>query len=355
MTVCIFGNYIADYPRIQVIKKSLLENDVKVIECQTREIGMAKFFNLYRSHKKIKNDYDVMLVGMGGYTIVWLAKLLTRKRVVFDAFVSQYLTNIEDRKKASAGSIKALYYALLDKYSCAIADMVLLDTQAQIDYFVEKYNLPRKKFVRLFVSCNNDVFKPVLPKKSETSGVLKVHWHGHIVPFHGLEVVVRAAALLREHNDIKFNITTRFDSKYEKYKALADTLGLNNVTFLPESSYAGLAQAINDADICLGVFAETKKASLVIPNKIFEAIACAKPVITSRQKVLYELFTDGITIVLCEPNNYNDLAEKILQIKSNTHLMKAVGEQAYNLYNTVLTPKILGAEFSRALRNLLSS
>ena len=64
-------------------------------------------------------------------------------------------------------------------------------------------------------------------------------------------------------------------------------------TCLYQTSYQGLAQAINQADICLGIFGNNLKAQLVIPNKIYEAIACGKLVVTANQPAIDEIFQDG--------------------------------------------------------------
>src|SRR3989338_8351410 len=144
MTICFFGNYIPDYPRIQVLKKGLEKNGVKVIECHTRKTGLAKYIELWRQHRKIKNQYDVLLVTMGAYTLVPFAKFLTTKKVIFDAFVSLKLTH-EDRGSSGGG--------FWDKFGCKVADKVLLDTNTQIDYFVQNYGLKRDKFIRVFVGA----------------------------------------------------------------------------------------------------------------------------------------------------------------------------------------------------------
>ncbi|MFH1457485.1 MAG: hypothetical protein ABIF17_05290, partial [Patescibacteria group bacterium] len=316
MTVCFFGNYILDYPRVRVLRKGFLENNVKIVECHTRQRGFQKYLDLYGQHKKLKNKYNILLVMMGGQTLVWFAKMLTKKKIIFDAFASLYLTNIEDRKTCNRKSIKALYYKLLDKYSCKLADKVLLDTNAQINYFVENYKLNKNKFIRVFVSsdfsscgygfrfCHSresgnpektdntskyseSCVRHDMAEKKErgiVGGKFIIHWHGYIVPFYSLETVIKTAKILEKNHPeslgIEFQIVTRFNSKYEKIKNLVNSVNLNNIKFYPETNYKEINNFINNSDICLGIFGNNKKAQVVIPNKIYEAIVCAKPVIT---------------------------------------------------------------------------
>lgn len=349
MTVCFFGNYIRDYPRVVVMRKGLQKNGVKVLECHTRKRGFLKYWDLYRQHQKLNSQYDALLVAMGGQTLVWFAKLLTSQKLVFDAFVSLYLTNVEDRRLCTPGSLKASYYAFWDRISCQQADLVLLDTNAQIDYFVQNYRLPKEKFVRILVGADDEIFFPQVHKSVPKKDEFIVHWHGHIVPFHGLQTILEAAQRLLGEPAIKFEIITRFTSKYEPLKELAGKLGLTNVVFLPETDYQGLAEAINDADVGLGVFGDNQKAKTVIPNKLYETIACEKPLITGRQKVVGELFSEQKNVMLCNPEDSADLAEKILWAKNHLSESQGIARAGYLLFRNQLTPTIIG----QTLKNVL--
>ncbi|OGE78113.1 MAG: hypothetical protein A2751_03040 [Candidatus Doudnabacteria bacterium RIFCSPHIGHO2_01_FULL_46_14] len=329
MTICFFGNYIPDYPRIVVLKKGFAANGVKVLECHTRKTGVAKYIDLWQQHRKFKNDYDVLLVTMGAYTLVPFARRLTKKKLIFDAFVSLQIT-ADDRGK---GRFMADFW---DAYACRIADQVLLDTNAQIEYFVARYNLPRVKFTRVPASADPDIFFPTSYQLPPTRSFV-VHWHGHIVPFHGLEAVIEAANKLKDHKDIEFRITTRFNSKYQAIKKRIQELKLENVNFFPETSYAGLAKAINESDVVLGVFGTKKKAEVVIPNKIYEAVACKKPVITRDSKAVREVFDEN-SMKLIRPNNPDELATAILELKQNEAKRNSLAENANEIYTANLLP-----------------
>ena len=344
MTICYFGNYQKEYPRNSVLIQGLKQNDVAVLECQTRQTGFKKFISLWWQHQKIKNKYDVLIVGFAGHALMWFAKLITRKPIVFDAFVSLYLTNVEDRKTCSSKSLKAKYYAWLDKISCQLADEILLDTNAQIEYFVDKYGIKKKKFHRIFVGCDNKIFYSENSRnKKYPNGEFIVHWHGYIVPFHGFAVIFEAANILwRKKEPIIFRIITRFNVASAKYLAAVEDSRLKNIIFRQEASYRELAEAINQADCCLGIFGSNKKAKLVIANKIVEAAACAKPIITIARDVLEELFVFNKSIVVVSTDSGEDLAKKILQFRDDIRWRQEIADNAYQIYTKNLTPKILG-------------
>ncbi len=348
MKVCYFGIYDPNYPRNEILISGLRENGVEVIECNTRAKGIKKYFDLYFKHRKIKHDYDFMVVGFLGQGIMPWAKFLSRKRIIFDAFLSLYNTNVFDRKRYSPTSLRGRYDFFLDQFSCRLANLVLLDTNAHIDYFVETFKLPRHKFKRIFVGANNHLFYPAIPKEKKASFL--VHFHGYLVPFHGIEYVIEAARILKD-DDITWQIVTRFDSLYRKTKDLVDSLGLIKINFFEVVPFAELKNYINRADVCLGVFGDSKKRELVIPNKIYEALACQKPVITAESKACRETLTDGANYFYVRPADAKDLANKILELKNNPGLLKQVAFNGYKLYQENLTPKILIQRLLTDLKN----
>ena len=349
MTICYFGNYQKDYPRNQTLISGLRQNNCQVLECQTREWGIKKYWSLYRQHRQIKNKYDFLIVAFQGHSLVWFAKLISSKPIIFDAFVSLYLANVEDRQLYSPQSIKAKYYAWLDRISCQLADKVLLDTQTQINYFIKKYRIKKDKFERIFVGANNDTYYPdSRPQTSDSKFI--VHWHGYIVPFYAVDIIIKAAHLLQKHADIQFRLVTRFNNKYKIIKDIAAGLKLTNLKFYSETPHQELAKLINRAHICLGIFGNNKKAELVIPNKVIEALACKKAVITADTAAMHELFKDKENILLCQPNNPADLVTKILSLKNDINLRNSLADRGYQLYLNQLTPKILGKQLKDLLK-----
>jgi glycosyltransferase involved in cell wall biosynthesis len=259
---------------------------------------------------------------------------------------------VEDRQIAKPNALKSKYWAWLDKISCQLADHVLLDTRAQIDYFISEYSLPAEKFTRIYVGADDEIYYPT-NKPSATPEQFIVHWHGHIVPFHGLETIIKAAQQLTQYPDIKFQIITRSTKKYQQIKNLTERLGLNNVKFYPETSYQSLARLMNQADVCLGVFGANLKAQVVIPNKIYEALACAKPVITSSQPAMRELFTNGFNIYTVPAVNPQALARAVLKLKGNPGLRQQLGDNAFRLYQEKLKPKIITQPLKQLCQSLL--
>ncbi|HOZ36496.1 MAG TPA: glycosyltransferase [bacterium] len=350
MTICLFGNYLKDYPRVVTLRRGLESNDVRVLECHTRATGLKKYWTLYKKHRLIKNQYDFLIVSMGGQTLVWFAKLISLKKIIFDAFASLYLSGIEDRLVAPARSLRAYYYKFLDWWPCWLADAVLLDTRAQVNYYRQHYNLPAEKFFPLPISSDPQIFFPT-PSETPSEKII-IHWHGHIVPFHSITTIISAAKLLSANPAIEFQIITRFNNKYKKIKESVVNLGLSNVKFYPETDYAGLAAHINRAAICLGIFGNNSKAAVVIPNKIIEAAACHRPIITVQSPAMAEFFSDRVNVLLCRPEDPVDLAAKVELLISNQPLRSQIAAGAYALYCSQLSPAVIARQLISFLEKI---
>ena len=85
--------------RDAVYLRGLKENGVEILECRDDSPGLAKFLKLYKKHKSLCGKYDVMLVGYTAHILVPFARLITNKKVVFNALCSLYEGVIISREK----------------------------------------------------------------------------------------------------------------------------------------------------------------------------------------------------------------------------------------------------------------
>lgn len=338
-TVCFFGFYKPGYTRNRILLKGLRMNEVTVLECNSRKTGIAKYIELINKHRKLKKRYDIMFVAYPGYLSIILAKMITRKPIIFDAFFSIYDSVVHDRMVVKGKSIKGAYYWMLDWIACRLADIILLDTNTHIEHFIAVFGIPAKKFRRVLVGSDDDVMFPRRSLSVKEGGFL-VHFHGGFNPMQGVEYIVEAAKIL-EHENITFQIIGRGQT-FQETAARANDLKISNVIFYPSVSYEELGNYIRKADICLGIFGESLKAQLVIPNKVYEAIACGKAVITQESPAMRELFKDMVTCVFAKKADPGDIAEKILLLRDHPELREHIEQDGIRMFQQKLTPVQIG-------------
>ncbi|MBI2482123.1 MAG: glycosyltransferase [Candidatus Vogelbacteria bacterium] len=330
-TVCWFGFYDTTYSRNRVLLAGFRELGWEVVECQIKPKTVGRFLKYWqliliywRQCRGVK--FDLVVVAFPGHIVMPLAYLLFGEQIIFDAFVSLYNSEIEDRQEYAPHSLRAFYYYSLDRLTCRLAKKVLLDTEAHIDYFVNTFKLPASKFIRVFVSTTPDLFYPI---ETKPSAKFIVHFHGSNIPLQGMAVIIEAARqLVVSQPEIIFRLIGPF----------ANLKVPINIELYAPVSLKKLNELLNEADVVLGIFGGTKKAQLVIPNKVFEGLAVAKPVITGETEAVQELLSDKQNVILCRVNDSVALAGEIVATKNNHNKSKLVAKNGYKLFKDRLLP-----------------
>ena len=371
MKICYFGTYEKDYPLNSIIIKGLKKNGIEVIEChislwekyQNKHGDFLKVFSMFKIainlavayvrlcfmfFSKCKN-VDAVIVGYIGQLDIFFLKffLLFKKnkpKIIFAPLVSLYDTAIIDRGLSKSNNLFSKFLFYLDKFSFKMADVVILDTDEHIKYICDLFNLDKNKFKRVWVGADEDVFYPILSNSNKKeNNIFKVLFFGKYIPLHGLEYIIKAAKLLENEKDIKIKMIGN-GQLYEKIINLSKELEIKNIDFVEWIEYTKLVKEINKADVVFGIFGGTDKSLRVIPNKVFQAIACGKPVITGDSLAVRELFTNEENISLCENRNAESLKNAILELKNNSSLRKNLADNSYEVFKNSLVCKEIGKE-----------
>jgi glycosyltransferase involved in cell wall biosynthesis len=296
------------------------------------------------------------LVGYLGHFDVLPARLLSwlrRKPLVFDAFVSLYDTSVEDRGVFQRGSLAARLLRMVDRWSCKLSDLVLLDTNQHIEYFCDEFGLDRSKFQRVLVGADAAYAADELVAPREDRFVV-LHYC-KFAPLHGMQYILDAANLLRDDEAILFKIVGGGQT-FASSKAYAERLGLVNLQLIPWLEPDDLRHAIREAHVCLGIFGNTPKAQRVVPNKVYQCLAGGAAVITGRSPASEELLVDREHALLCDMASGQAIANAIVELKHSPALRKRLGANGAGLFREKCTPRILvETELLPRLQQLVSS
>lgn len=335
------------YQRNDVLIRALGRiGEVELASISTNSILQRSLYSfLYFSfNRKI---YDFLTVGFYGHLIMMLLGIVSHSPIVFDVFLSTFDTLCFDRKILKPKSIGGRFAFLLDFYACKKASILLLDTYAHIQFFVDTLKIPYDKFYKIPVGCNEDIFFPRFAPKN--TGKFRILFYSSYLPLHGVEVIVEAAKRLEKFDEIVFRLVG-YGPTYKKIKLHADKVNIRNVEFIPPMSIEKLAQEIAQADICIGGhFGVSEKAKRVIPGKIYQILACGKPLIAADTEANRELLTNGESAVLCRGGDPVDLAEKILLLYENRTFMDKLAKHGRDLYIEKCSEKVI----TELIRNAL--
>lgn len=305
-----------EYPRNNLILKTLRTMFV------TREIAGPKnvtWKNWYFFWQIVRYCRDVdtiffLFPAQTFFPLMYLFRFLFRKQIIFDAFTSIYESAVFDRQVFHRYSIQAVKSFALDFFSGHAASMLLFDTAENQQYFCSNFLVPSKKAIILPVCVNLEIVDNITPiEELAFGGEINILFYGSYIPLQGVQYIIEAAEKLKNLTNLRFFLIGSGQTKKMIVESASER-ELTNIRFIDSVAYEEMIRYIKSADICLGIFGTTQKASRVIPNKIIDYLACGKTVITGANVPLERYFQDGKEIVYCARGDADDLAKKILEI-----------------------------------------
>lgn len=354
MKICFFGSYDPLYSRNKILIDGLKKNGVSVVHCRSIHGSfLTRYLELSRCYWNMRQQIDIIFVAFVGHLnipLAWLLAKLTGKKIVFDMFYSMFDTYVHDRRSAKPGSLRARLYLWIDKIATAFSDIVITDTQAHANYFIELLGSKKQKFKRIFVGGDDTLFKPI--NKKQHSKVI-VEFHGMFTRLQGAEYFIQAAKLLEKEINLEFWLIGS-SSHYHDPITLYKRLNPLNMKYFGELSVKKLAQRVARADISIGHLGNTKKARSVITNKIFHALAVKTAVIVGDSPAVRELLQDKVTALFTNMADSVDLAEKIKYLAKNWHLRLQLAQNGHQLFKEKLTNMHIAQTALKIFKPLLS-
>lgn len=186
------------------------------------------------------------------------------------------------------------------------------------------------------------------------SAKFKVIHFGSMGVANGLEYIIEAAKNVKDRadNDIDFiflgsgSTQPILENKVKEY-------ALSNVHFLGNHNMKIVSEVVNCCDVTITTFKNLPILHTNSPNKLFDSLSAGKPVIVNSSgwtKDLVEQYQCGFYV---NPDNPEDLACRLIEIKSNNNLLQKWGNNARKLSVEVFDKSILSARVADVLESVL--
>ncbi len=357
MRVLYFGTYERDYPRNAQVISCLRGAGVEVLEhnvsvWQGREhkwrpgplAALRVLLAEARLRRPVRKPFDAVIVGYPGHFDMPRARRVAgRSRpLVFNPLVSLADTLVGDRGRWRPGSVAAKTLAVVDRRALRLADLVVADTDVHGDFLARVGEIPRERVATALVGAEERLFRPAW-RPLEPFHCLFV---GKLIPLHGLETILAAAALAPE---IPFRIvgSGQLDAELDRRPA--------NVEWQPWIEYERLPGAYWDAGCALGIFGTSDKARRVIPNKAYQALACGTPLVTAGTPAARELLVDGESALLVPPGDPESLAAAVRRVAADRELALRLSAGGRAAFEERASEQVLGARWRGLLEGAVES
>lgn len=240
--------------------------------------------------------------------VLWPAARVRGVPVLMDLFLSIYDTTVSDRASLRPTSMRARAIWILEWLACRSVDKLIVDTGPHARYIEEIFHLPVGSVGHVPVGVEQDQFHPLGAPSARSRPVIL--FYGQLIPLHGIETVIEAALSDRGKAFDWVIIGSGQDSP--KLETAFGSGSPNHITWIKWVDYSELRGWIEGADICLGIFGGSRKAACVVPNKLFQSLACGRHVVTRASPAMSEFCPKaepGITLV--EPASSEALLDGI--------------------------------------------
>ena len=266
-----------------------------------------------------------LLVALSGW---WLALW---KRVPFVFEVRDLWP--ESLSAVGAASQRSLLHRTLGAIAGFLyrrADSIVVVTPAFKEHLMKYWSVPAPKISVVENGVETEVFCPD-PAAAEMRTYMKVEdrflicYIGTMGNAHGLQTLIAAAEELQSTLPSAMFLLIGEGAEREQIVQLASARGLTNVRFLGQQPRERIPSFVSAADLCLVMLKKTELFKTVIPTKLLEYMACARPVIVAVDGQARQIVEAAAAGVFVEPENSKALAKAIVDLAQRPEQRRQMG------------------------------
>lgn len=210
------------------------------------------------------------------------------------------------------------------------ADRITATTRSFCRYIAGR-GIPAAKVIHVPNGTLEDVFSPGrgdagLRQRLGLDRKLVVVYAGLHGIAQDLEMVLETAGRLRDEDEIAFVFLGEGPRKAALMEA-ARTQGLDQVRFLPQVPLEESAHYLNLADVVLVPLARDQIFNMFVPSKLFDGLACGKPVLLSVDGEAREILEESGGGLFVPPGDAEALAAAIRYLLGHPEIRKEMGER----------------------------
>lgn len=168
----------------------------------------------------------------------------------------------------------------------------------------------------------------------------------------GLEVVLDAATTLATYDDIRF-LFVGDGAEKDRLIQLRNERRLNNVIFLDIQQKERMPRVWAMSNVCLVSLKKLDLFRAALPTKMFEGMACARPILLAVDGEARELVKRAKAGICVEPGNSQQIAEAVMTLYNNPQLCANLGKNGGDFVTRYFSREILTDRLEKLLREIV--
>lgn len=320
-TILWWGRYDPDYSRNRILIDLLRRNNYRVKNFRPH----SSLFGTLESWLNNPGAADALWVPCFRHTDFKSARRYADKlgvKLIFDPLISSWDKAVFERFKFHPDNRNSLRLLKWEQSLFSDADVVVADTSLHAEFFIETLSAPPDRTYVIPVGADEAVFSQ--RQSPELTPTPEILFFGSFINLQGPQHIVEAA---RQVPEARWTLLGEGPLR-QRCESLA--AGVDNLHFENWLPYNRLPARIGAADIVLGIFGDSPKAGRVIPNKVYQALACGRPVIT-RYSPAYPSELRGrsdLGLVFVDPADPEAIAVSVKEMISNNDLSYLANQAA---------------------------
>ncbi|MFH1277510.1 MAG: glycosyltransferase family 4 protein [Candidatus Eisenbacteria bacterium] len=282
-------------------------------------LAMRRRYDVFQAH----NMPDLLVLCGLFHRLRGARVVLDLHDLVPEVYIAKY--GLSDESKL----IRAL--TRVESFSIARADAAITTSEAFRRTLIER-GIEGSKIHLVLNSPDEKIFPERRPPRFREDDSFRLIYHGTLVHRSGLDVALRALALLKDEIPGALLDAIGDGDGAEEFARLARELGIDDrVRFLGHRPLAEIPSHIEAADLGLvpnrrNVFTERN-----LPTRIFEYLRMGRPVIASRLPGVLDYYSDE-ELLYFEPDDERDLARAIREVHDHPEKTRSVMEKGIRVY-----------------------
>lgn len=242
--------------------------------------------------------------------------------------------------------------AYLFKYSLKIAstyfDGITYITEEIRNYCRKRYSLPKHKTEIWSSGVDIHLFTPSYTKNNDKK--FKIIYHGTINKNRGIDNVIKALHLLRDH-DIEL-LLVGSGGGVEQLRKLSAQLKLDSrINFYPPVPYTEIPRYICHADAGILPFPACPGWNTSSPIKLFEYLSCGKPVIATKIQAHIKVLQGKDFVFWADGSSPEEIAHAIREAYLQRKRYKNIGKKAREYVIRYYTWEAQAKKFEQFIMN----